>query len=196
MITECKVVESVSIYELSSSWSDHLKDRIVDAFKIGMINSSDWLEQAAATVLLPKVTQDIRGALQPETSVRNVIGDSHVAGQWIERPDLLPNASSVVSNSYGGISHYLICEAGYSKVGDKSLSRFESFSHEGSPFIYVEITGSNCLEVEVLLKAARGFRLLGLILEASCVRDDFGGRKIAFLCDALDGDSIIICPGK
>lgn len=196
MTTECKVVEGVLISELLSSWPEYLKKRISDAVEIGMIDASDWLEQAAATVLLPKVAQDNRDAIQPETSVRTVIGDSPAAGQWIKRPDLLRNASSVISKSFGGLCRYLICEAGYSRAGDKSLSRFGNFSHKGLPFIYVEITGDNATEVESVLKAARGFRLLGLISETGRVPADFGGRKVAFLCDALDGDSIIICPEK
>lgn len=194
MKTQYNGVENVLISKLSSSWPDYLKNRIADAVEIGMVDSSDWLQQAAATVLLPKEAQDNRDAIQPETSVRTVIGGSHAAGLWIERPDLLPYASSVISKSYGGLSRYLICEAGYSRVGDKSLSRFGSFSHEGLPFIYVEIKEDNYKEVELLLKAARSFRLLGLTLERACVPADFGGRRIAFLCDALDCDSIIICP--
>ncbi|KPW93323.1 MULTISPECIES: hypothetical protein [Pseudomonas syringae group] len=190
------ITENVLISKLSSDWSEHLESRISDAVEIGMIDESGYLELAAATVLLPKLAADNQDKIRPETSVRSAVGDKPVAGQWIKRPDLMCYASSVISKLYGGASSYIICEAGYSKNGDKFLTRFEGFSHEGSPFIHVKITGDNLSEVEAILKTARSFRLLGLITDCDRSPTDFGGHKIAFLCDALDGDSIIICSKK
>lgn len=187
-------IENVLLSELASGWSEHLKKRIFDAIEIGMIDRSTWLEPHVATVLLPKSAPNTRNKIQPETSISDVVGDSNAGEQWIKRLDLLPDASSVICKLSRELCRYLICEAGYSKVGDRSLSRFKNFSHGGSPFIYTKITHGNSVEVEALLKAARSFRLLGLISETDYAPIDFKGRNIAFLCDALDGDSIIICP--
>ncbi|MDH1265676.1 hypothetical protein [Pseudomonas sp. GD03944] len=190
-------MNNVLISTISAVWRDHVLDRISAAKEIGLLDSGDLPSLQEATIIFPDEFDSTSiAASTPETPINKLLNlPENAPGKWIERFDCLEGAAHLLRDlSSNKELVFMFCEAGYSKAGDKFLDNYEYILIGGNPIIFINILEKSVLEVARLLKAGRSTRILGVIRNDVEHEREPDGNASLFFCDALDGDSIIICP--
>jgi hypothetical protein len=73
-------------------------------------------------------------------------------------------------------------------------SNYESLLIKQKPFFMVDVTGGFVSEIAKVLRAGRSHRILGIVRSEVYSRATLTGKTLWFFCDALDNDSIMLCP--
>jgi hypothetical protein len=179
------------------AWLMHLKERVRTARELGLLNTLDEVElQQNITCFLPDgFAEKTLKNIDPTCSLRELMSDerSHKSG-WLERSDLFDEASSWLKNEYGNDSRVLLCEAGFSKVGDKVLESRPHIILKGEPILYLRLRDADASHIARLLRWARSLRVLGVVAELKNNNFEEGFFRVLFMCDIFDGDSLVFCP--
>ncbi|WP_152987211.1 hypothetical protein [Pseudomonas sp. TTU2014-080ASC] len=187
----------ILVSETSAAWTDHILERISAAEGIGLLASSDKLKLDQAIIIFPDNADfSLIAKSNPGDSINELLDiRQDVSGKWVERVECLEDAARLIQDLCAEKKQaFMLCEAGYSKVGDKFLENHDYTLLAGNPIFLADIRKATPIEIAKTLRAGRSTRILGVIKSEVSNRENLKGRKEFFLCDALDGDSIIICP--
>lgn len=184
--------------DISSSqvWQEHLMRRLAEASALGLLDSKatpSW--QAAKVFVLENL--DCAGicAIDPQTPLRALQAGSLVEGAgWIAREDLFSDAARWLSTTLAAdCDARLVCEAGYSDVGDKVLQQRPHIVHGSRPLLHIKIAGASVEDIATVLRWGRSWRSLGVVQLGSAAADPFcPSTQGLFICDAFDGDSLVV----
>jgi hypothetical protein len=177
-------------------WLKHLKERVSAARELGLLNTFDEVEfQQNIICVLPDGF--------PENSLKNIdltcsllelmSPEGTYKSGWIERSDLFNEASSWLKKEYGYDSRILLCEAGFSKVGDKVLESMPYIILKGEPILYLHLRDAEAAHIVQLLRWARSLRVLGVVADLKNNNFEEGSSRVLFICDIFDGDSLAFC---
>jgi hypothetical protein len=180
--------------DLSShqDWADHVSDRFSAAIEIGLYDAHTKLVNSSAITFLPLTLTSPDGLPNPNCALRQICGDKLPAHGWIPRHDLFSPVAEWLKDRYA--DGCMLCEAGYSRIGDAILKTRAHVIHAGRPFLMLSLVDAQSDTVATVLRWGRGSRLLGACISSRCPADMSPGLPLhngLFLCDALDGDSIV-----
>jgi hypothetical protein len=178
-------------------WLKHLKERVSAAREVGLLNTLDEVEvqQNITCFLSDGFPENSLKNIDPNCSLRELtsVQSSYKSG-WLKRSDLFDEASSWLKKKYGHDSRILLCEAGFSKIGDKVLESRPHLILKGEPILYLRLQDAEAAQIAQLLRWARSLRVLGVV--ADLINNNFeeDSSRFLFICDIFDGDSLIFCP--
>lgn len=163
----------------TEGWRGHLEKRLSEACEAGVLRKGDCPVLSSATVFVP-TTDDASVYLDMdvEASLRdNFDAQQHIDGRgWIERSDMFEEVALWLRQYCARVGlRVLFCEAGYSRVGDKSLDSRPHVVMGSRPFVHVDLVDSSAPHVATVLRWSRSWRMLGFVaasLDPS--RDDRG----------------------
>ena len=117
----------------------------------------------------------------------------HQRGSKLGEIDTRAFADRLRTAYANGSEAWLICEAGYSKSGDKVLQQRPHIMHGGRPLLRINVGSANIDEVATALRWGRSSRSLGTVMsgDGACLPFQPAMRGL-FICDAFDGDSLIV----
>lgn len=187
----------VRIAETSKAWEEHISKRIFEAKQIGLLEADDNVDMGLTIAIFPEnVDSSSISVATPGTSVNDLLAvQKNLNGKWVERIDCLDSSAEIIQRLSSGLnSVFMFCEAGFRKKGDKSLGRFKSLFINDTPIFFLEVLKSTSIDIANVLRAGRSLRMLGVVKNEVFKATEFHGNIMIFLCDALDGDSLILCP--
>ncbi|WP_211288384.1 hypothetical protein, partial [Xanthomonas theicola] len=113
---------------------------------------------------------------------------------WVRRHDLLDEIARWLCDfeSNDQRSIWLMCEAGYSKVGDPILEKRPHIFMGNRPFLVIDIEAGHHETLSTVLRWGRSDRFLGVLQEGDMPESPTPASRGFFLCDAFDGDSLIL----
>lgn len=179
----------------SEKWIAHVAHRLREASDVGLLKPS-YTDPLTCTVFTPEhvAPADLEN-VHPCTSLRE-FGETRgvSSGTWSRREDLMQEASEWMIEEFGHVAGAtLLCEAGYSKIGDKSLESEPHVNFSGNPFFYRRLRESEAEEVARTLRKSRSRRTVGIVGSASEHElPSLPATPLLFLCDAFDGDSLAV----
>lgn len=180
-------------------WISHLHNRINEAKKVGLLRKTDEIILSSTVLFFPSGVTKIKvDEVLPNFSIREIQGVSEKGG-WVERNDLFDEAAMWIIEKYSSIEGAeLYCEAGYSEAGDKILEKRQHVTFDGKPLLNNKLSKISSDVVAQTLRWARSWRVLGVVVDMSCneIFNTVDGDRLLFLCDALDGDSIMVAMVK
>lgn len=185
-----------SLSAVSEAWKEHVLERISAAEDIGLIESSDRIDFDQAVIFFPEAAEESSiAASTPHTTINEILSVSRAPGKWTERIECLEEAVQAIKDLCNEQRQYfLLCEAGYIKAGDKVLEKYRHILLGDSPILFIGIHSDSAHEIAKVLKAGRSQRILGAIKGEVVDETNLIGKNRFFFCDALDGDSVLICP--
>lgn len=176
----------------NEAWISHLLSRIENAREGGLLSKNDELDFSRAAIFF--TDSHLPEGISPSTPIREVLGGEKGNG-WIKRDDFFDEVAEWILKNYSILDEgELICEAGYSQKGDKVLQSRQHIIYRDKPFLYQKLKGASPETLAGLLRMGRSWRLLGIVAEKSG-RQEFNDKNMKrhlFLCDAFDGDSILV----
>lgn len=179
----------------SDSWSAHLRRRQVEAVEVRLLESEAILSWSNARVFVPsQIDCAVLNDSRPEQPLRSLYPETRAkAVGWVRRNDLYWETADWLCKTYAAGEACLFCEAGYSKLGDKSLQQLPFIAYDGRPILRIQLTGRLVDEVATVLRRGRSWRFLGIVLsEAIAPLSLIPATQGLFVCDAFDGDSLIV----
>lgn len=179
-----------------TTWRQHLQARLIQANELGLLHVANLDRWRGGNVFVPSQLAggDI-GSIDPRTALSNVRVDSAVDNVgWKERPDLFDEAARWIRLSFPkDCDAWLICEGGYSAVGDKVLEKRNHIVHGGRPLLLAKISEAESDELATVLRWGRSWRSLVVATSGPISRLPIEPSASSFfLCDAFDGDSLIV----
>ena len=177
----------------SDSWIEHAEMRRQEASEIKLLLERTRLLPETIVGFLPRGTKV--ADLDPAKSLRDLSDDSISPARnvWIPRPDLFAEIAQWLRSRAG--RSWLLLEAGYSKLGDAVLATRKHMVHDARPFLAIRLDAETVETVATYLRWGRGGRLLGVCTIAEAGDQNHALRlplsRGLFLCDNLDGDSIL-----
>lgn len=197
---------AVKVISLSDNWPAHILMRLKSAVDLGLIKKTAVPALDDAIVFLPDECNMSQKAIEPDTSGASIVSDKNreasVSG-WVKRLDSFNEASDYIKKGFLFTgTNFLFCEAGLCRKGDKVLAGVPHVLLNDNPLLYSD--GNSAKSIEQVLKKSRALRLLGVIVHMESKNlmhqgeslDALKGDHLAFVCDALDADSLVICPLK
>jgi hypothetical protein len=180
--------------ELADAWRAHVDVRYKEAIELGLVASRTRLGAESSVTFVP-VGFD-RGALtnlSPARSLRSLNDETPSTERWQPRADLFGEAAEWLRQNQ--TSRWLMCAAGWSRLGDPVLAERKHISHEGRAILCLRIGFEDAPTIATYLRWARGDRLVG-ICTGPGPRDanrppTLPAMTGLLLCDALDGDTVI-----
>jgi len=177
------------------AWTSHLISRAEEAREIGLLAKNDKLAILSAVVFSPdSIDKTLLELAQPNSPLREIRGLEKPHG-WVKRGDLFDDAAKWVLDKYSNLDGIeLFCEAGYSKQGDKVLESRQHILFGDTPFLNWKLSEASPEKIAETLRFGRSWRLLGVIADMSndCTFADSEIKRFSFICDAFDGDSILV----
>lgn len=176
------------------SWKPHAEKRFGEAIDLDLVAKYAALRFETAVTWLPDdcLISDPR-LITVDTPIRALCSSAQTAVGWQPRQDLLSDGAAWLSER--GKDNCLICEAGLSRVGDSALKKRQFLTHRGKPFLWTALAPEKKETIALYLRWARGQRLLAVCGE--CHLSTSGPARALplasslFLCDVLDGDSLL-----
>jgi len=182
----------------ASDWISHLSHRFDEAVAIDLVVPTAALSVESARVFVPNsLGQGRIGLSHPNHTLREVCGGDEPQGQgWVRREDLHAEAAAwLCEHCDDQRATVLVCGAGLTEVGDEWLENHPHVIHGGRPFLQVPLRSSEAEMVSTTLRWGRSWAgFLGIVSssgEAGLPVTLPVGRGL-FLCDAFDGDSLIV----
>ena len=180
----------------SQAWLTHLTQRFAEATALGLLSLNAPPSWQAAKVFVP-ANLDCAGvgAIDPQTPLRTLQAGSSVEGAgWVAREDLFADAARWLSTTLAADRDaWLVCEAGYSDVGDKVLQQRPHIVHGGRPLLHIKVAGASVEDIATVLRWGRSWRSLGVVQSGNAAADPFRpSTQGLFICDAFDGDSLVV----
>jgi hypothetical protein len=179
----------------TESWTSHLIKRKEKAIKIGLLDRSNKLKLSNSTVIFPdELDVKLLKSVNPNCPLRDVQGKKKNNG-WVKRDDVLDESAKYITEKYSSIyKAELFCEAGYSKKGDKVLESRQHIIFKDLPFLNQKLSETSSEMIAQTLRWARSRHLLGIVADMSdnSTFADSATNRLLFVCDAFDGDSIIL----
>lgn len=178
----------------NDAWAAHLHQRVAWAKEVHLLDGAAQLGAASARIVLPAgVNAEV---VQPDDSLRSVLGVPSPGQGWVKRPDLYVEAAAwLLSQFQNQPEHSLLCEAGLSELGDKSLQGEPHVVFRNRPYYLLSLLHVDYDSLATIMRRSRTWqRFLGVVVETSGNDPGFEFSGGFFLCDVLDGDSLIIVP--
>jgi len=179
----------------NDAWISHLSGRMNEAKELGLLAGNDELTLPSAVVFCPSGIGDVLNSeVKPNCPIREIQGIEKSPG-WVKRDDLFGEAALWICEKYCSSKQVeLFCEAGYSEVGDKVLESRQHIIIGEKPFLNQKISKASSEIISQTLRWGRSWRLLGVVADISSNQASEGvnERHLLFICDAFDGDSIIV----
>lgn len=178
-----------------SDWMEHVQERWAEAVCVLPLRADATIAENEAMIFLP--SEVVLHDICPSQSLAELSDKKREAiGGWSKRSDLFEVAAGWLKEQFStDASATVICLAGYSRLGDKSLGNKRHFEFKGQPILVAPIHSTSVEDIATTLRWGRSWQLLGAV-----VRGDLSIIKqtsnVLFICDALDGDSIILVPLK
>jgi hypothetical protein len=186
----------------SDPWTSHLARRWNEAIELGLSTAETPLPRCErATIFVPReVDTRTLAASHPRQSLRSLLKASPPSSEWVRREDLFGEAADWLHEEFQSDSRAeLYCEAGLSRAGDRSLIDLPHVVHQASPLLYLNISATNSkVIVDILRRGRSPLRFLGVVVlnygnAHQAPRMLFADNSaVLFMCDALDGDSLIV----
>lgn len=180
----------------SQAWLTHLKERFAEATDLGLLNLKAAPSWQAAKLFVPaNLDCSGIGAIDPQTPLRALRAGRSVEGAgWVAREDLFADAAHWLSTTLAeNRDAWLVCEAGYSEVGDKVLQQRPHIVHAGRPLLHIKIAGASVEDIATVLRWGRSWRFLGVAQSGNAIADSVHpSTQGLFICDAFDGDSLVV----
>jgi len=189
------VIDSVALRGVGSlaNWSEHVRARWQEAQGVLPQVDREEINVDRARVFAPEhVSMDLARPSQPLSDFRAKVRTQ--ASSWTKRPDTFGAVADWIRSQYATDANYaVVCVAGYSAIGDKSLEGRRHIQIGGSPLLVAPIQLTQQDELARTLRWGRSRTFLGVVCRAS---KDFGSvlTNELFLCDAFDCDSLVIVP--
>lgn len=188
--------DKIFLYDISENkrWRRHIYKRINEAVDIGLIRDIERSNLRFNIFLNGKYNESYLDILDPEESISIYVNDSCNKKGWVLRDDLFPDIAQWIFDNNCFVRCFLTCEAGYSKLGDKSIINDKNLGkiiyNNKNLFFNINICKSTIDNILYILRAGRSYRVLSIIHDGndSCIPVSSG----YFLCDAFDGDTLII----
>lgn len=187
----------VHIAKTSKAWEKHLLKRVFEAEKLGLLEADDNVDIGLGIVIFPEEVDGSSISLAtPSTSVNDLLTvQKSRNGKWVERIECLDISAEHIKRLSSGLNNvFMFCEAGFMKADDKALNRFGCLLIDDIPILYLDVLENVSIAIARTLRAGRSLRILGVVKNEVFKAEEFRGSTMLFLCDALDGDSLIICP--
>ena len=179
----------ISKLPLTSDWIEHIEDRVVQAKELKILGEDYFFSQEKVFIFIPDwLETDMLTSISPKLSLSDIVDNAKPSG-WVKRLDMFDDVAKWIVEKEGKSNEKLelICEAGYSKIGDKVLQERPHVIFNNAPFLNSLLDNSE--KIAQVLRWGRSWRLLGIIA------NDFNNEQFDvkyFICDVFDGDSIII----
>ncbi|AXI60032.1 hypothetical protein DLD99_05965 [Pseudomonas kribbensis] len=189
----------VRIAETSRTWEEHVLKRIFEAKQLGLLGADDIVDIGLGIIIFPEEVDGSSISLAtPSTSVNDLLAvQKSRNGKWVERIDCLDISVELIKRLSLRLNNvFIFCEAGFMKVGDKALSCFGYFLIDDIPILFLDVLENESIDIARTLRAGRSLRIVGVVKDEVSKAKEFLGNTMLFLCDALDGDSLIICPAR
>lgn len=173
------------------AWASHVNEGFSCAKQNLMIDASAKLKSSFRVFSNSSIGCSDIDLLDPTTAMSRIIPSGPIEDLWISRRDLFEEiARWVCAKENYGVGGWLVCEAGYSKIGDPILMERPHISYEGKPFLLctTELWG----EFLSVLKWGRSYRFVGVLQRGKIPDEVFPIKKGVFICDAFDGDSLMM----
>jgi hypothetical protein len=178
----------------TTPWKQHIEKRVVDAKALGLLSGNHHLIFEQSVCFIPDVlSENSLGEITPATSIRNLKKNTHPSNDWIEREDMFDEAAEWLRTTYVQPLNTLICEAGFSKQGDKVLNQRQHFILGDTPILWVRLNTSGSPDIARMLRWARSLRLIGIIANLTTKGSMNINDPQLFICDVFDGDSLACC---
>ena len=176
-------------------WTSHLVKRKESAIKIGLLDRISKLSLLKAAVFVPdELDINLLESVKPNCPLRDIQSKKKASG-WVKRDDLLDESAKHIFKKYSSFNGAeLFCEAGYSERGDKVLENRQHVVFNNRPFLNQKLSESSSERIAQTLRWARSRHLLGIVADMSICQTfgDSAMNRLLFICDAFDGDSIIL----
>jgi hypothetical protein len=116
--------------------------------------------------------------------------------EWVRRSDLFGQAADWLLEAFQEAPRAeLYCEAGLSKVGDRSLNDLPHIVHRERPLLHVKIASADPqLLVKMLRRGRSPWRFLGAVASKGSAdrASSVSTSAMLFICDAFEVDSLIV----
>lgn len=173
------------------SWVSHAKERFAEAGDVGLVVDQQRPWSTASAFFPNEFNCDNVSRTNPDHPLREITGDTVIEkNKWVLRPDLMTDIAKWLCLRYTG--KILFMEAGYAKIGDPHLFGKEYKIYRDNIFLYSRISRDNDQHIAKIIRQSRSFRILSIIVDDYDIDVKCPISHGAFLCDALDGDSMII----
>lgn len=174
------------------NWRKHITNRFAEAVELGLFKPSIRPPTSGKLFVPDNQVGNLLSEIDPEkTSLRELTSNpkSAIEGGWIERPDLLDEASLwIIEQSVQYNLDWVVCQAGYQDVGDTILSHRDYITWKGAPLYYLNLGLSTTQKLVKTLRQGRSWRSLGIITDRD-PRELYRPADLGiFFCDCLDGD--------
>jgi hypothetical protein len=187
---------------LSDLWTSHLARRWNEAIEVGLRGpDAPLLRFEHARIFVPKgVDMAALEASHPQQSLRSLLKENpSPTSEWVGRKDLFREAAVWLQERFHSDPRAeLYCEAGLSRVGDRSLLGRPHIVHEARPLLYLNIVATASKVIEDTLRRGRSpWRFLGVVVLSGRAPHQAptvfpSESAMLFICDALDVDSLIV----
>ena len=178
----------------TETWISHLSDRANEAKELGLLAGNDELTLSSTVVFYPDgIEEGSMGKVQPDCPIREIQGIDKSPG-WVKRDDLFDEAALWICEKYCSSERVeLFCEAGYSEIGDKVLESRQHVIYGEKPLLNQKLSKTSSEVIAQTLRWGRSWRLLGVVADMPSNQgfDGINENHLLFICDALDGDSIL-----
>lgn len=178
----------------TETWISHLYGRVNEAKELGLLAKNDELIFSSAVVFFPDdIEEGLKDGIQPDCPLREIQGVGKASG-WVKRNDLFDEAAIWICKEYCASERAeLFCEAGYSKLGDKVLESRQHIILGDKPLLNQKLSETSSEVIAQTLRWGRSWRLLGVVADMPInQRFDNSVNHLLFICDVLDGDSILV----
>ncbi len=174
-------------------WMAHVRERWTEALRVLPLKAGAALAEDDAVTFLP--SEMAAQHARPSQPLAELSGEEREErGGWLKRRDLFEAAADWLKTRFStDLSAAVICLAGYSRLGDKSLEHKRHIDFQGAPILVAPIHATSVEDLARTLRWGRSWQVLGAV-----VRGDLTSinqtSNVLFICDALDGDSLILTP--
>jgi hypothetical protein len=178
----------------SDAWIAHLRQRIDWAKEIYLLDPLAQPATKLARIFLPSAAN--AEAIRPDDALWSVLGAAVPNKGWVRKPDLYQEAADWLLTEYQNEPGKLVlCEAGMAKLGDAHLNDKPYVAFRDRPYYLLPIDGADPSFLAKVMSWGRMWqRFLGVVVETSPTAPSFEFSRGLFLCDGLDGDSLIVTP--
>lgn len=181
----------------SELWISHIDRRRLEAVDIQLIGAASDVQQGSIRVFAPDEPEARSRLLAaPDQPLRPIDKSPATRTGWIRRDDLFDTAADWLHKQalVAPVQWHLLCEAGYQGLGDPVLARRPHIIHGGRPFLSASLAAISVSQIGTILRWGRSYRFLGVVVRG--LRSIHEGYRPTcdglFLCDAFDGDSLIV----
>ncbi len=175
-------------------WAQHLASRWDEAKQVLPIPANASLKSSNAQAVLP-VDPDLRSTILSGDPLATLPGYLHQLPRpsgWHRHEELIDSVALALLDRFHGSALTLLCEGGYSRVGDAYLVAKRHLTYEGLVLYDFLFDGTaNAEQLAAVLRSGLSFRFVGCIV--SKVELPTTAPSGFFLCDFLGGDTLGWC---